>query len=256
MPRAGLLGERRMREPSNGARRADGGRTRGLLANLNSTSLSFFARLPGGRATFLCVAKEGGPKKGHPGAAPFVHPWTKGAIGPAGLADAPSLARRQVGAIPCAHPAGLLVRPSPQHRGPGSASTTAILASLEARPHSLRCSNSAQDARPMGPLEHGERTADQSEGWRTGSAPVRRRHRDVPSANPGGRSRILSTWMCSGRVRGVAFSLLRASCPPPFGPPSAFSRVPDARVVTFSWPSKRKSPARAGRGRKKTGMSG
>ncbi|GEM_PF-5127115 len=34
---------------------------------------------------------------------------------------------------------------------------------------------------------------------------------------------------CSGRAPGVGFSLLRASCPPPFGPPSAFSRVPDAR---------------------------
>ena len=28
------------------------------------------------------------------------------------------MARRQVGAIHCAHPAGLIVRPSPQHRGP------------------------------------------------------------------------------------------------------------------------------------------
>ena len=61
--------------------------------------------------------------------------------------------------------------------------------------------------------------------------------------------------MCGGRVRGVAFSLLRASCPPPFGPPSAFSRVPDERVVTFSWPRKRKSPVRPGGGRKKTGTS-
>jgi len=68
-----------------------------------------------------------------------------------------------------------------------------------------------------GPLEHGGRATDQSEGWRTGCAPVRRRHREVPSANPGGRSRVLSTGMCSGRVHGVAFSL-----------------------VTFSWRRKRK----------------
>src|SRR6185437_834168 len=113
----------------------------------------------------------------------------------------------------------------------------------------------ASHARQMAPLEHGERTTEKSEGWPAGCGPVRRRHKDVPSANPGGRTRILSTWMCSGRVRGVAFSLLRASCPPPFGPPSAFSRVPDARVVTFSWPSKRKSPARPGGARNKTGMS-
>jgi len=43
------------------------------------------------------------------------------------------MARRQVGAIHCAHPSGLLVRPSPQHRGPDSASMAAIMASLEAR---------------------------------------------------------------------------------------------------------------------------
>src|SRR5690348_6767985 len=71
-----------------------------------------------GEPPFFAWPKKGGPKKGHPGAALFVHPWTKSACGPAGLADAPSLARRQVGAIHCAHPAGLFVRPAPQHRGP------------------------------------------------------------------------------------------------------------------------------------------
>ena len=96
----------------------------------------------------------------------------------------------------------------------------AIPASLEARPSKGLGSSRAHDARLMGPLEHGERATEKSEGWAAGCGPVRRRHRDVPSANPGGRARILSTWMCSGRVRGVAFSL-----------------------VTFSWPSKRKLPA-------------
>src|SRR6185312_12382614 len=90
----------------------------------------------------------------------------------------------------------------------------------------------AHDVRVSEPLEHGERMTGQSEGWPAGSGPVRRRHTDVPSANPGGRSRILSTGMCSGRVRGVAFSL-----------------------VTFSWPHKRKSPAPPGGARKKTGTS-
>ena len=47
-----------------------------------------------------------------------------------------------------------------------------------------------------------------SAGWRTGSAPVRRRPMDGPSANPGDCERTRSTWMCEGRVRGVAFSLV------------------------------------------------
>ena len=90
-----------------------------------------------GEPPFFTWPKKGGPKKGHPGAAFFVHPWTKNAFGPAGLADAPSMARRQVGAIHCAHPTGLLVRSSPQHRGPRSASMTAIMASFEARSNNL-----------------------------------------------------------------------------------------------------------------------
>ena len=65
----------------------------------------------------------GGPdarskEKANPGAALFGPPWPKSPCGPAGLADAPSMARRPVGAIPCAHPAGLIVRPAPRHRGP------------------------------------------------------------------------------------------------------------------------------------------
>src|SRR5690348_1968201 len=102
----------------------------------------------------------------------------------------------------------------------------------EQDPSACFASTCAQDARDVGPLEHGERSTEKSEGWRTGCAPVRRRHRDVPSANPGGRSRILSTRMCSGRVRGVAFLL-----------------------VTSLWPSKEKLPAPLGGARKKTWMS-
>src|SRR5574337_661964 len=83
-----------------------------------------------------------------------------------------------------------------------------------------------------GPLEHGERTTEQSEGWPAGCRPVRRRPMDGPSANPGGRERTRSPWMDTGRVRGVAFSL-----------------------VTFSWPRKRKSHALPGGGRKETWMS-
>src|SRR6185312_2786187 len=83
-----------------------------------------------------------------------------------------------------------------------------------------------------GPLEHGERPTEKSEGSPAGCGPVRRRHRDVPSANPGGHSRILSTGMCSGRVRGVAFLW-----------------------ATFLWPRKERWLARQGGGRKKTGTS-
>ena len=85
----------------------------------------------------------------------------------------------------------------------------------------------AQEACPSGPLEHGGRMTDQSEGRRAGCAPVRRRHKDVPSANPGGRARILSTGMSSGRVRGVAFLW-----------------------ATFLWPRKERWHARLGGGRK------
>ena len=65
----------------------------------------------------------------------------------------------------------------------------------------------ARDACSTGPLERGERATDQPEGWRTGSAPVRRRAMDGPSTNPGGRERTRSPWMGEGHVRGVAFSL-------------------------------------------------
>src|SRR6185312_15488513 len=114
-----------------------------------------------------------------------------------------------------------------------SASRSAIHGLLRSKTHLLASPGTcAQGARQQGPLEHGARTTGKSEGWPAGCGPVRRRHRDVPSANPGGRARILSTWMCSGRVRGVAFSL-----------------------VTFSWLRKRKLPAPPGGARKKTGMS-
>ena len=79
----------------------------------------FFHTPPGRAGDFLLRGQEKShQREGHPGAAPFVHPWTKSTLGPAWLADAPSLARRQVGAVPCAHPAGLIARSSPQHRGP------------------------------------------------------------------------------------------------------------------------------------------
>jgi hypothetical protein len=61
------------------------------------------------------------------------------------------MARRQVGAIHCAHPSGLIVRSSPQHRGPSSASMTAIVASLEARSSKGLRPSRAQEARKGGP---------------------------------------------------------------------------------------------------------
>ncbi len=90
----------------------------------------------------------------------------------------------------------------------------------------------AHDAREMEPLGCGEWATEKSEGWSAGCGPVRRRHRDVPSANPGACERIRSTWMCGGRIRGVAFLL-----------------------VTSLWPNKGKLPAPPGGEAEKDMMS-
>jgi hypothetical protein len=88
----------------------------------------------------------------------------------------------------------------------------------------------AQEARGTGSLEHGERATAIPGGWPPGCGPVRRRHKGVPSANPGGGERIRSAGMCGGRVRGVAFPL-----------------------VSFSWRRKRKEPERGRRAGKRQG---
>ena len=137
------------------------------------------------------------------------------------------------------------------------ATTEAIAPGMTVSPTSCRlnfpwCSQVARQARP---LEHGQRMAEMPEGLRAGSAPVRRRPTNGLSANPGGRERTRGTWACEGRVRGATFSLLRASCPSPFGPPSAFSRVPDARVGTFPLATQEKVIRAPGGAREKTGMS-
>ena len=49
------------------------------------------------------------------------------------------------------------------------------------------------------------------------------------------------------RQPGWPSLLLRASCPPPFGPASPFTRVPDARVVTFLLATQEKSNSGARR---------
>src|SRR5574337_1015256 len=123
------------------------------------------------------------------------------------------IARRRELAHPCAQTC--VPFPRARHRGGGTANGAGFCFDAgHPWPRSTRepttcfVAPSAHDARRSGPLEHGERTTEMSEGWRTGGAPVRRRHKDVPSANPGGRSRTRSTWMCGGRVRGVAFSLV------------------------------------------------
>ena len=161
-----------------------------------------FARLSGERVTFLSgkVTKAKRPTRRF-----RQHPVAETA-----LRFSHQAGRREL-AHPCAQTCApcsrLALRCSASRKGAKRAlfRCRPSVASLEARSiHLLRRCARAGSAQ-TGPLEHGERTTDQSEGWRTRSAPVRRRHRDVPSANPGGRSRILSTWMCSGRVRGVAF---------------------------------------------------
>ena len=213
------------------------------------------------------------------------------------------MARRPVGAILCAHPAGLSVRPAPRHRGPGKArlrrrpSWPALVGRVTTsrRLHGLAgcaallppygATSSVTRARCalMGPLEHGEWTAEKSEGWHTRSlwrlslGHARESHscaRDADGKRQGRRvafraNRTL-TRRCAppspdgrgetsprphrnglfghGRPKsaapGFAFSLLRASCPPPCGPAAPSSHVPNVRVAPFSWRRKRKGLAR------------
>ena len=135
----------------------------------------FFARPPGGRATFLCVAKErwptrasgtrenaeGGPKGGGQDARSKERP-------PRCCAFRPSMDERCVRAgracrraIPGAAASGRNPlrppygpsRPAPTAaQGPqkSAASMTTILASFGARPHNLRCGISAQEVRQTG----------------------------------------------------------------------------------------------------------
>ena len=58
-----------------------------------------------------------------------------------------------------------------------------------------------------------------------------------PVEKPGPSSRTCRAWMSGKRQAGwpslwVIFLLLRASCPPPFGPASLFVRAPSADVAT------------------------
>jgi hypothetical protein len=163
-----------------------------------------FARLSGERVTFLPgkVTKAKRPTRRF-----RQHP-----VAETSLRFSRQAGRREL-AHPCAQTCApcsrLALRCSASRKGAKRAlfRCRPSVASLEARSiHLLRRCARAGSAQ-TGPLEHGERTTDQSEGWGTGSAPVRRRHRDVPSANPGGCSRVLSTRMCSGRVRGGGLSL-------------------------------------------------
>jgi len=89
------------------------------------TSMSYSVRLPGGRATFLCVAKERPPlccvfrpimdeKSVRAGRA------CRRAIHGAAASGRNPL-RSRFARVRFAPPAGLFVRPSPQHRGPGKA---------------------------------------------------------------------------------------------------------------------------------------
>jgi hypothetical protein len=194
----------------------------GFGSTFGSTSVSFSAPLPGARVTSLCLAKEKSPRERPPRCCVFRPSMDEKSVrvGQACRRAIPGAAAS--GRNPLRPPSGPSRPALTTAQGPRKSfdSMAAILASLKARSSELLRPLSAQDARRKGPLERGGRRTEKSEGWPAGCGPVRRRHMDVPSANPGGRSRILSTGMCSGRVRGVAFSL-----------------------VTFSWPSKRKLPA-------------
>ena len=133
------------------------------------------------------------------GGSPTVHPWT-------GV---------ELGAIPCAHPAGYPYVTLPLHRGPiycasCAAKTKQIPARFgcfalafpspakrekvpEADEGAFGFDSGAHDARYMGPLDRGETAQEQSEGWPTRCGPVRRQSTDGLSANPAAGSRTWST---------------------------------------------------------------
>jgi len=187
-----------------------------------------FARLSGERVTFLSgkVTKAKRPARR----------FRRLRVGETALRFSRQAGRREL-AHPCARTGApcsrLALRCSASCKGAKSRTSTSAIHGLARSEINPRASPAcARRMRAEGPLEHGERTTERSEGWPAGCGPVRRRHRDVPSANPGGRSRILSTGMCSGRVRGVAFLW-----------------------ATFLWPCKERWLARQGGGRKKTGTS-
>ena len=157
-----------------------------------------FSLASGERATFLCVAKETWPKERPPrcsglqascpataqrdsGGSPTVHPWTD----------------VELGAIPCAHPAGYPCVALPLHRGPiHCASCAAKTKQIPARfgfGFAFRSRFGAHDACYMGPLDRGETAEELSEGWPTRCGPVRRQSRDGLSANPAAGSRTRST---------------------------------------------------------------
>ncbi len=155
-----------------------------------------FSLASGERATFLCVAKETWPKERPPrcsglrASCPATAQRDSG-----GSLTAHPCAGSELGAIPCAHPAGYPSAALPLHRGPihcasCAAKTKQVPARIGFGFGSRFC---AQDARYMGPLDRGETAEELSEGWPTGSGPVRRQSTDGLSANPVAGSRTRST---------------------------------------------------------------
>jgi hypothetical protein len=214
------------------------------------TSLSFSAPLPGARVTSLCLAKEKSPRERPP----------REHVPSTSLCSGCARGRR---GSPTAHPCagGELARilrpilrafPSPARRVRG-----APLGALPARVTNEAACSILLRVRPRWPS---------SKRNRGPCAAVKAARKGPMGGRDGSRPLAAAPWMARRQARPArtdfssmdgrkaqhrgGLSLLRASCPPPFGPPSAFSRVPDARVVTFSWPGKRKLP-RPGRGAEK-----
>ena len=143
-----------------------------------------------------------------------VHPWTDS----------------QLARIPASHPSGNSSTTSPLHRGPihcascaaktkqiperlafalalpspvkrekvpkadeGALALALALASALALALALCCCFGAHDARYPGPVTRGGTVKELSEGWPTGSGPVRRQSTDGLSANPGAGPRTWST---------------------------------------------------------------
>jgi hypothetical protein len=215
------------------------------------TSLSFSAPLPGARVTSLCLAKEKSPRE---------RP-SREHVPSTSLCSGCARGRR---GSPPAHPCagGELARilrpilrafPSPARRVRG-----APLGALPARVTNEAACSILLRVRPRWPS---------SKRNRGPCAAVKAGRKGPKGGRDGSRPLAAAPWMARRQARPArtdfssmdgrkaqhrgGLSLLRASCPPPFGPPSAFSRVPDARVDHLSLATQRKVARPPGRRAKK-----
>ena len=159
--------------------------------------------------------------------------------------------------IPASHPTDFPIPARRAIAAPGKAARSQRAeAKAKAKAEALRacsapafaCASGAHDAHllfrgPWAAVRRGRKGRAAGEArdglaFSRGQEPARKarpRLTDLPGRRPGKRQ------------PGWPSLLLRASCPPPFGPASPFTRVPDARVVTFLLATQEKSnPGAAG----------